>query len=143
MVRFPLPIEERIVTSANNVAQRLRQARKSAQLTPIELRAALEARNVTLSKAGLHRLENTDSTNPNLKLIEAWAAITHHSPGWLLFGTGTPTSADDVGSAIRKRVIDTIELMVGALDQTPAQEKSISAWLASIRKTKPKKVQKP
>lgn len=127
----------------SNVAQRLRQARESAQLTPIEMREALKTHGVTLSKAGLHRLENTDSTNPNLKLIEAWATITHHSPGWLLFGTGTATPADDVGSAIRKRVIDTIELMGGALDQTTAQEKSFNNWLTSMKKTKPKKVLKP
>jgi len=131
------------LAATGNVAQRLRQARESAQLSPIELREALKNEGITLSKAGLHRLENTDSTNPNLKLIQAWASITHHAPAWLLFGTGTATPADDVGIAIRKRVIDTIELMAGALDQTTAQEKSFNAWVKSMKKTKPLKVQKP
>ena len=131
------------MTEKTNVAQRLRQARDSAQLTAIQLREELKAQGITLSKAGLHRLENTDSTNPNLKLIEAWADITHHSPTWLLFGSGPAMPQDSVGSAIRKRVIDTIELMAGALDQTPKQEKAFQDWLQSIKKSKPSKVKKP
>jgi len=104
-------------------------------MPPAELRKILrEEYGIDLSKTGLHRLENVESRNPNLKLIQAIAKITRVSPSWILFGEGTSVPGDEVGAAIRSRVIDTIELMVGALDMSARQESTISNWLKSIRK---------
>ena len=96
-----------------------------------------------LSKTGLHRLETIEPSNPNLKLIEAIAEITNVSAGWLLFGKGPAIPEKDVGVAIRSRVIDTIELMSGALDLTARQEATLTNWLKSVRSTKPTKIRKP
>lgn len=128
----------------DNIAGRIRAAREQAQLQPAELRRVLrEQHGIDLSKTGLHRLENVEAKNPNLKLIEAIAEITRVSPSWILFGEGTSVPGDQVGAAIRSRVIDTIELMVGALDLTARQDSTIRNWLESVRETKPKKVRKP
>lgn len=127
----------------NNIAERIRRAREQARMEPAELRAQLKARGIELSKTGLHRLENTEPKNPNLKQIEAIAEITNVSPSWLLFGKGPAISPGDVGTAIRGRVIDTIELMAGALDLTAKQDRTLSNWLASVRASKPTKVRRP
>ena len=107
------------------------------------LLAHLRERGIDLSKTGLHRLETTEPRNPNLKLIEAIAEITNVSPGWILFGKGPTVPATEFGSAIRSRVIDTIELMSGALDLTARQESTFRNWLKSVRETKPKRIKKP
>ena len=112
-------------------------------MEPAALRRQLQKRGIELSKTGLHRLETTEPRNPNLKLIEAIAEITNVSAGWILFGKGPAIPADEVGAAIRDRVIDTIELMSDALDLTARQEKTLENWLASVRSTKPAKVRKP
>ena len=127
----------------DSISQRLRRAREQAQMEPAALRRQLQKRGIELSKTGLHRLETTEPRNPNLKLIEAIAEITNVSAGWILFGKGPAIPADEVGAAIRNRVIDTIELMSDALDLTTRQEKTLENWLASVRSTKPAKVRKP
>ncbi len=114
-----------------------------AQMEPAALRARLREYGIDLSKTGLHRLETTEPKNPNLKLIEAIAEITNVSPGWILFGKGPSVPDSEVGSAIRSRVIDTIELMAGALDLTARQESTLHNWLKSVRTTKPKRIKKP
>ena len=91
----------------------------------------------------MHRLETTEPKNPNLKIVEAIADITNVSPGWILFGKGPSVPDTEVGTAIRGRVIDTIELMAGALDLTTRQESTLRNWLKSVRETKPKRVSKP
>jgi hypothetical protein len=48
-----------------------------------------------------------------------------------------------VGAAIRSRVIDTIELMLGALDLNARQESTINNWLKSVRENSPKNIRKP
>ena len=131
------------MTEGNGITQRIRDARERAQLEPAQLRKAMREHGVDLSKAGLHRLETQDPKNPSLKLISTISEITKVSPSWLLFGEGTSTPPDKVGLAIRGRVIDTIELMIGALDLTSRQEATIERWLASVKATKPKKVSKP
>lgn len=112
-------------------------------MAPAELRDHLRKHGIDLSKTGLHRLETTEPRNPNLKLIEAIAQITNVSPAWLLFGTGPSVPDTEVGAAIRQRVIDTIELMSGALDLTPRQEKMLADWLKSVRETTPNRIRKP
>lgn len=111
-------------------------------MEPAALRMELREYGIDLSKTGLHRLETTEPRNPNLKLIEAIAEITNVSPGWILFGTGPSVPDTEVGSAIRSRVIDTIELMSGALALTGRQESTLHNWLKSVRKTKQKRVRK-
>ena len=112
-------------------------------MDPAALRERLREYGMDLSKTGLHRLETTEPKNPNLKLIEAIAEITNVSPGWILFGKGPSVPDTEVGSAIRGRVIDTVELMVSALDLTARQESTINNWLKSVRETKPKRIKKP
>lgn len=113
-------------------------------MPPAELRRRLrEDYDIDLSKTGLHRLETVDSRNPNLKQIQAIAQITRVSASWILFGEGTSVPGDEVGSAIRSRVLDTIELMTGALDMTSRQESTINNWLNNMRENPPKKVRKP
>ena len=114
-----------------------------AQLEPAELREELKGHGIELSKAGLHRLESQEPRNPNVKQIEAIAAITNVSPAWILFGSGTSIPEEQVGSAIRNRVLDTIELMAGALDMNRKQENSLSNWLKSMRESRPKNISKP
>lgn len=126
-----------------NIAERIRAARQRAQMDPAALRARLRDYGIDLSKTGLHRLETTEPKNPNLRIIEAIAEITNVSPGWILFGKGPSVPDTEVGTAIRGRVIDTIELMAGALDLTSRQESTLRNWLRSVRETKPKRVQKP
>ena len=126
-----------------DIAGRLRAARMRAQMEPAELRARLREYGIDLSKTGLHRLETTEPKNPNLKLIEAIAEITNVSPGWILFGKGPSIPDSEVGAAIRGRVIDTIELMAGALDLTSRQESTLQNWLKSVRATEPKRIRKP
>lgn len=126
------------------IASRIRHAREQAQMPPAELRKILrEEYGVDLSKTGLHRLETVESKNPNLKLIQAIAKITRVSPSWILFGEGTSVPGDEVGAAIRSRVIDTIELMLGALDLNARQESTIKNWLKNVRENPPKVVRKP
>lgn len=113
-------------------------------MQPAELRQVLrDEYGIDLSKTGLHRLETAESRNPNLKLIQAIAESTRVSPSWILFGEGTSVPGEQVGAAIRSRVIDTIELMVGALDLNARQESTIRNWLKSVRESRPKKVSKP
>lgn len=97
---------------------------------------------IDLSKTGLHRLETTEPKNPNLKLIEAIAEITNVSPAWILFGKGPSVPDTEVGSAIRSRVIDTIELMASALDLSARQRSTLQNWLRSLRETTPKRLRK-
>lgn len=127
----------------SNIAGRIRAARRRAQMDPAALRAQLREYGIDLSKTGLHRLETTEPKNPNLKIIEAIAEITNVSPGWILFGKGPTVPETEVGSAIRSRVIDTIELMSGALDLSARQESTLHNWLKSVRETKPKRIKKP
>jgi len=127
----------------SNISDRIRAARRRAQMDPAALRAQLREFGIDLSKTGLHRLETTEPKNPNIKLIEAIAEITNVSPGWILFGKGPTVPATEVGSAIRSRVVDTIELMSGALNLTARQESTLHNWLKSVRDTKPKRVKKP
>ena len=127
----------------SSIASRIRQARIQARLDPVQLRAALKGHGIEISKAGLHRLETTEPTNPNLKLVAAIADISRVSPTWLLFGKGPALNPEDAGAAIRSRVIDTIELMAGALDMTARQEKTLRNWLASVRAGKPKTKSRP
>lgn len=129
--------------TANGICQRIRQARERASLEPAALRAELRRHKIELSKAGLHRLETIEPSNPNLKLIQAIATITNVSPAWLLFGDGPSVPEERLGGAIRHRLLDTIELMVGALDLTARQQRSIDAWLESVRTTRPKITRKP
>jgi hypothetical protein len=126
-----------------NIAGRIRAARRRAQMDPAALRAQLREYGIDLSKTGLHRLETTEPKNPNLKIVEAIAEITNVSPGWILFGKGPTVPDTEVGSAIRSRVIDTIEMMSGALDLTARQESTLSNWLKSVRETRPKRIKKP
>lgn len=126
-----------------DIASRIRAARQRAQMNPADLRAALRDYGINLSKTGLHRLETTEPKNPNLKIIEAISEITNVSPGWILFGKGPSIPGDEVGAAIRNRVIDTIELMAGALDLTARQESTLDNWLASVRKAKTRRSTKP
>ena len=129
--------------TTTSTAERIRLARQRAQMESVELRARLKEQGMELSKTGLHRLETIEPSNPNLKLIEAIAEITNVSAGWLLFGKGPAIPEKDVGVAIRSRVIDTIELMSGALDLTARQEATLTNWLKSVRSTKPTKIRKP
>ena len=126
-----------------NISERIRAARQRAQIEPAALRTQLREYGIDLSKTGLHRLETTEPKNPNLKIIEAIADITNVSPGWILFGRGPSVPDAEVGSAIRGRVIDTIELMAGALDLTSRQKSTLHNWLKSVRETKPKRIRKP
>ena len=112
-------------------------------MDPAALRAQLRDYGIDLSKTGLHRLETTEPKNPNLKIVEAIAEITNVSPGWILFGKGPTVPDTEVGSAIRSRVIDTIELMSGALDLSARQESTLHNWLKSVRESKPKRIKKP
>ena len=127
----------------DDIAGRIRSARQRAQMDPAALRTRLREYGIDLSKTGLHRLETTEPKNPNLKIIAAIAEITSVSPGWILFGKGPSVPDTEVGAAIRSRVIDTIELMAGALDLTTRQESTLHNWLKSVRKTRPKSVNKP
>ena len=126
-----------------NIAERIRIARERAQIQPAALRDRLRDYGIDLSKTGLHRLETTEPKNPNLKIIEAIAEITNVAPGWILFGKGPSVPDTEVGSAIRHRVIDTIELMSGALDLTSRQASTLHNWLKSVRETKPKRIRRP
>ena len=112
-------------------------------MDPAALRGHLREYGIDLSKTGLHRLETTEPKNPNLKIVEAIAEITNVSPGWILFGKGPTVPDTEVGAAIRSRVIDTIELMSGALDLTSRQETTLHNWLKSVRESKPKKINRP
>ena len=112
-------------------------------MDPAALRAELREYGIDLSKTGLHRIETTEPTNPNLRIMEAISDTTNVSPGWLLFGQGPSVPDTEVGAAIRSRVIDTIELMAGALDLTARQESTLHNWLVSVRKTKPNRIRKP
>lgn len=113
-------------------------AREQAQMEPAELRERLRGHDIELSKTGLHRLETIEPRNPNLRLIEAIAEITHVSPAWILFGEGPSVPENRVGDAIRHRILDTIEVAAGALQLTAQQQKTFERWLASVRKSRPK-----
>ncbi|MCH9673728.1 MAG: hypothetical protein K0U93_19975 [Gammaproteobacteria bacterium] len=130
-------------TTTNDISGRIKYAREKAQLEPAAVREQLAERGIQLSKAGLHRLENTEPTNPNLRLIEAVAEITNVAPGWILFGKGPTLQPEAAGWAIRGRIIDTIELMAGALDLTARQQGTFEKWIDSVRATRPKKIERP
>lgn len=108
-------------------------ARERAALEPAALRAQLRERGIDMSKTGLHRVENVEPRNPNLKLVKAIADITHVSPSWLLFGEGPSIEPQAADEAIRKRVIDTIEVLGGALSLTARQSTTLANWLKSVR----------
>ena len=132
------------MSKTDNIASRIRNAREQAQMPLAELRKILrEDYGIDLSKTGLHRLETVEAKNPNLKQIQAIAKITRVSPSWILFGEGTSVPGDKVGAAIRSRVIDTIELMLGALDLNARQESTINNWLKNVRENPPKNIRKP
>lgn len=116
-----------------DIPSRLRFARLQAGLEAVAMREELRKRGITLSKGGLHRVENTEPTNPNLKMIEAIAEITGVSASWLLFGKGPALREDDAVDALRQRIIDTIEHMSGALDLTSRQQSTLENWLKSVR----------
>lgn len=120
-------------SGTETVPERIRQARERAGLEAVQLRSELRKRGIEISKQGLHRMETVEPKNPNVEVIAAIAEITHVSPGWLLFGDGPMVKGEDVSTAIRNRVIDTIELMTTALDLTARQKASIGAWLKSVR----------
>ncbi|MFK8029155.1 MAG: helix-turn-helix domain-containing protein [Gammaproteobacteria bacterium] len=122
-----------------SIAERLKQARELAQMEPAELRKELRKRGIDLSKTGLHRIETAEPKNPNLKLIQTIAKITDVSPAWILFGEGPSVPENQLGRAVRMRVLDTIELMSAALELTKAQENALKKWLKSVRLTKPKR----
>jgi len=119
------------------VPERIRDARERAGMEAVELRNELRKKGIELSKQGLHRMETVEPKNPNVQVIEAIADITHVSPGWILFGEGPMVRGEEVGGAIRGRIIDTIELMVGALDLTKGQRRTIKGWLESVRGRSP------
>jgi len=119
------------------VPERIRDARERAGMEAVELRSELRKKGIELSKQGLHRMETVEPKNPNVQVIEAIADITHVSPGWILFGEGPMVRGEEVGGAIRGRIIDTIELMVGALDLTKGQRRTIKGWLESVRGRSP------
>ena len=112
-------------------------------MEPAELRAQLREAGIDLSKAGLHRVETQDPKNPNLKLIKAIAVATNVSPSWILFGEGSAIPGEQVGVAIRGRVVDTIELLVSALDLNARQQSTIENWMKSVRSSRPKSINKP
>jgi transcriptional regulator with XRE-family HTH domain len=126
-----------------SIAERIRAAREQAQMEPAALRHALKAKGFELSKTGLHRLETVEPTNPNLRLVQAIAEITNVTPSWLLFGQGAAIPAKELGSAIRGRVLDTIELVSRALDLTAKQQRVLDDWLESVRSTVPAKITRP
>ena len=115
------------------VPERIRQARAQAGMEAAELRAALRARGIELSKQGLHRMETVQPKNPNVEIIQAIAEVTGVSPGWLLFGQGPMAGGEGMDPAVRTKVIDTIELMAGALELTKRQQNSLDTWLRSVR----------
>lgn len=138
-----LSYRSNVKDETSDIAGRIRSARRRAQMDPAALRVQLREYGIDLSKTGLHRLETTEPKNPNLKIIEAIAEITNVSPGWILFGKGPTVPDTEVGSAIRGRVVDTIELMSGALDLSARQESTLHNWLKSVRESKPKRIKKP
>lgn len=107
-------------------------------MDPAELRDALRKKGIALSKAGLHRIETEEPKNPNLKLIEAIATITHVSPAWILFEDGPSVPQSELSRAVRVRILDTIELMAESLELTQVQEKSLKKWLKSVRLSGPR-----
>ena len=119
--------------AALTVPERIRQAREQAGMEAVELRQALKRRGIELSKQGLHRMETVEPKNPNVNVIQAIADITQVSPGWLLFGEGAMGRGEDLPPAIRTRVLDTIELMAGALELSKRQRSTLDAWLKSVR----------
>ncbi len=125
--------------SPDNIAERIRFARKRAQMDPAGLRAELREYGIELSKTGLHRLETIEPKNPNLKILQAIAEITRVSPSWILFGKGPAVPDTEFSAAIRSRVIDTIELMAGALELTARQQSTLNNWLKSVRESRPGK----
>ena len=126
-----------------SIAERIRRAREIAQMGPAAIRQALSERGINLSKTGLHRLETIEPKNPNVKIIEAIADITNVSPSWILFGEGPSVPENDLGDAIRSRIIDTMELMSNALELTARQEMALNNWLKSVRNYAPTKRRKP
>lgn len=102
-------------------------------MDPAQLREELRKKGIDLSKAGLHRIESEEPKNPNLKLIQAIALITHVSPSWILFDEGPSVPEHQLGRAVRVRILDTIELMAETLDLTEVQEKNLKKWLKSVR----------
>lgn len=128
-----------MVNSKSSISKRLKQARERAQMDPAELRAVLRSMGIELSKTGLHRIETEEPKNPNLKLVQAIAKITNVSPAWILFGEGPSVPENQVSDAVRTRIVDTIELMSGALDLTDTQATILKKWLKSVRLSKPKR----
>lgn len=117
----------------NSISARIRLAREQAQIDSVQIRKALEARGIELSKTGWHRLETIEPKNPSLKLIEAIAEITKVSPAWLLFGKGPAVPSNEVNAAIRNRVLETIELMSRSLDMSVKQQQGFDRWMSSMK----------
>ncbi|MEO1576573.1 MAG: helix-turn-helix transcriptional regulator [Pseudomonadota bacterium] len=115
------------------IHERLKHARERAGLDPAELRTRLRDYDIDMSKTGLHRVETIEPRNPNLRLVKAIADITHVSPSWILFGEGPSLAPDAADDAIRDRLIDTIELLSGALTLSARQRNTIDNWLSSVR----------
>lgn len=115
------------------IHERLKHARERAGLDPAELRARLRDYDIDMSKTGLHRVETIEPRNPNLRLVKAIADITHVSPSWILFGEGPSLEPDAADDAIRDRLIDTIEMLSGAITLNARQQNTINNWLSSVR----------
>lgn len=120
--------------ACSGVSDRIRLAREQARLAPAELRHRLRQRGIELSKTGLHRIESTEPRNPNLRLVETIAEITGVSAAWLLFGERPSAPVDAAEASAQERVLETIELLSGALDLDGSQEKALQDWLRSVRR---------
>jgi len=115
-----------------NIPARIRHARLLAGYSPQQMREALRQYDLQYSQGGYHRIENTEPTNPNLRLVETIGKITGVSPGWILFGQGEAMMSD-ASVAIRRRVIDTIELMASTLNLKADEAKNLEKLLISLR----------
>ncbi|MEM6935346.1 MAG: hypothetical protein AAF552_02760 [Pseudomonadota bacterium] len=116
----------------DTISARIKHARVVAGLSPQEMREKLRNLGLKYSQGGWHRVENTEPTNPNLQLIKAISRVTGVSPGWLLFGEGDAMVAD-AGVAIRRQVIDAIEVMGSTLRMTKRQTDSFNRLIQSLR----------
>ena len=116
----------------DSISGRIKHARVVAGLSPQEMRDRLRNLGLKYSQGGWHRVENTEPTNPNLELIKAISRVTGVSPGWLLFGEGEAVIGD-AGVAIRRQVIDAIEVMGSTLRMTKRQADSFSRLIQSLR----------
>ncbi|MEM9530450.1 MAG: hypothetical protein AAGA23_05995 [Pseudomonadota bacterium] len=114
------------------ISGRIKHARIVAGLSPQEMRDRLRSEGLQYSQGGWHRVENTEPTNPNIELIKAISRVTGVSPGWLLFGEGEAMMSD-ASIAIRRQIIDTIEVMGSTLQMTKRQANSFERLIQSLR----------